>query len=737
MSKLETRAEIIKLARLFDLPESRIEFLHSLPATTIKAYRERAESKLFSDDITLFRRLSLASKLIPAGLVGLIGQHVFGPVLSARVAGEMEYRRAVKLAMKLPVDYLADICLHLDPRRTEDIIRNVPAQRIREVCVALLGRGEYITMGRFVGYLTDEAIVAAIEAFENEADLLMVGFFAEDKPRLDSIIRLLSDARLLATIVAAQDVSGEHNLWAEAVALMVYVQDDLKRKLGDIAASQDQAVLAGLLDTAHKQQLWSDVLPVVACMSPASQRKVSELPTLVQKEVMTPILQTAHAQSLWHALLPLVETMPQAQLQAAAHALTQDLPPEALEVVLQTAARQKLWTGILPLFGAMGPAQAERIGEAVAVLPESAIEDAVHSTDENNLWASLLPLAQYMPDAQRKQVAIAISELPPPALQRLVDAAAESEADLQAMLLNMLPLIPPEQRKKFKQILKPLFDGSRPLPQRKQAAHTARPTQPETTEKAQTSPTEAAHVTPKRAGPPSSKKTQPRHAKSNEPGKAGTSFGLKLPGVFDAVYRRVENTFPVTTALSLVGLDKMQKEYEDLQAENQQLRNKLEYSPSISEAETQQKDIVLAKLRREKQALEEQLSDARRLLQQSNEAGARQESIPTATPTDTNLNTPTATPTPAPAAAKPSNWRRGGMNKSGSQRARPIPTLKPLADQPKPTALKRHPRSDSATTDSEHNGMSPSAKVFLGLALIVAGIVAALGVFVLWLMSQQ
>jgi len=403
MSKLAQRAEIIKLGRLLDRPEHELEFLYRIPAPALQAYREAAEQKMFSDDITLFRRLALASKLIPTGLIGFLGQHLFGAMLSARVAGELETQRAVKLAMKLPVGYLADICLHLDPRRAEDIIRNIPADRIREVSLELLARAEYITMGRFVGYVTDEALAVAIPAFENEADLLMTGFFVEDKPRLDTIIRTLSDERLRKTIVAAQ--SEHQNLWAEAVALMMFVGDDLKGKLGDMTAEQDPEVLEGLLATAHEQQLWSEVLPVVACMSPQSQRKVSELPALTDRDVMTPILETAHAQGLWHTLLPLVETMPSAQIQTAASALTEALPHDALENVLQEAADQNLWTGLLPLFDAMGPEQAQRIGSALAVLPDTQIQQAVHSTDENELWHCLLTLTRHLTDTELERIA--------------------------------------------------------------------------------------------------------------------------------------------------------------------------------------------------------------------------------------------------------------------------------------------------------------------------------------------
>lgn len=185
----------------------------------------------------------------------------------------MNWKRAVELAAKLPTPFLADISVQLDPKRAERIIQNLPPKRIREVAVELVKRREFVTMGRFVDYVTEEAIREALQAFFKPADLLHVGFFIEKKSRLNELIHLLPDSKLMEVIVAAQDET--QDLWSEAVALMAYVDDGLKRKLGDMAASQDENALAGLLRTAHAQQLWDDVLPVVACMSVASQRKVS------------------------------------------------------------------------------------------------------------------------------------------------------------------------------------------------------------------------------------------------------------------------------------------------------------------------------------------------------------------------------------------------------------------------------------------------------------------------------
>lgn len=254
MSKLERTAEIAKMARVLGLERHALGYLSSVPAYEIRRLRESAVRRMFDQDSVMFSRLAKASRLLPNTLVAFLGENLFGALLAARISGAMPAERAIDITRHMSIGFLADIAVELDPHAAADIIRGMPAQRVRDIGLELLKRGDFITMGRFTSYLSDATLRCVIEAIEDDAGLLHVGFFMESKERLSDVVRLLPDSRLRHIMEIAQEKPTE--LWPEALALMAHVDDGLKSRLGDLAAGQDAKVLAGLADITHQQQLW-------------------------------------------------------------------------------------------------------------------------------------------------------------------------------------------------------------------------------------------------------------------------------------------------------------------------------------------------------------------------------------------------------------------------------------------------------------------------------------------------
>ena len=62
----------------------------------------------------------------------------------------------------MPVEFLADVAVELDPRRADAVIARIPAERIVLISRELLRRREYVAMGRFVGHLNDDAVEAQL-----------------------------------------------------------------------------------------------------------------------------------------------------------------------------------------------------------------------------------------------------------------------------------------------------------------------------------------------------------------------------------------------------------------------------------------------------------------------------------------------------------------------------------------------------------------------------------------------
>ena len=213
--ELRSRAEVIKLARLLRREPEQLSYLEQLAPEDLRALREQVTDMLFTAHDATLKRLAASSKLLPVGLVAMLAQRAFGPVLSARIAGLLDPGRAVDVAAKLPPEFLADIAVELDPRRASDVIAGMPAEQLLKVTRELVSRGEYVTMGRFVGHLSDDSLRSSLPVID-DATLLRTAFVLEDRDRIDALAELVGEDR----IASLADVAERDALWPEALDLL-------------------------------------------------------------------------------------------------------------------------------------------------------------------------------------------------------------------------------------------------------------------------------------------------------------------------------------------------------------------------------------------------------------------------------------------------------------------------------------------------------------------------------------
>lgn len=216
---LDRRREILTIARLLGLDAGELAYLEEVPAADLCRLRDDVTARLFDAGAGAFDRLAASSRLLPTGLVATLSERVFGPVISARIAGRLEPERAVELAAKLPVSFLADIASELDPRRAHDVLAGIPEHLVAAVGRELTARGEWVVMGRFVAHLPEQSLDAAV-AHMDGGDLLEIALVLEDKAgTLPDIVERLGPDRL-AEMVALAEASG---LADEAVDLLPYL----------------------------------------------------------------------------------------------------------------------------------------------------------------------------------------------------------------------------------------------------------------------------------------------------------------------------------------------------------------------------------------------------------------------------------------------------------------------------------------------------------------------------------
>jgi hypothetical protein len=234
--QVEVRAELLRLGRLLGHEAEQLDYLAGVPAAELKALRNQITDVLFAEN-QLLNRIAAATKIVPAGLAASLSERVFGAVLSARLAGLVDTDKAVELAGRLPIPFLADIAVELDPRRAGPVLARIPAAQVAAVAKELLRRGEYVTMGTIVGHIPDESVAAAL-AFADALSLLQVALVLENKDDLSRLFALIGDERVTQTYAAAEQAG----LIAEGLGLLPYLTEAQRttvlQAVGDAAGAR-------------------------------------------------------------------------------------------------------------------------------------------------------------------------------------------------------------------------------------------------------------------------------------------------------------------------------------------------------------------------------------------------------------------------------------------------------------------------------------------------------------------
>jgi hypothetical protein len=420
LSRLARKAEIVKLARVLGVGEKDLEYLHDLDADSIRAFREQASARLFDADEARLKRVAAASKLLPIPLIALIAEHVFGNVLCARVAGLIAPERAAELAQKLRVGFLADVTLEIDPRHVREVIKRIPVARIVEVAMELAKRGEFVTLARFVDYVSTDAIKAVIDKLTDNAALLHIAFFVEDKKRLNDLIGFLPETRLKDIIYLAADES--QDLWPEALALMNDISPAWRKRLGELAASLDESVITSMARSAHTKHLWGAVLPIIGVMGRPQQERLLALPILKQDGVLEAIVRTVDLDHLWEQLIPLVPSLPLPERERLARLpLLRDA--RVLNLVLKATDAHGLWNELLPLVGLMDEDGQERLAHAAESLSDAAFGRVFDAVQAGKAWAPLLVLLLRMRAEVRTRIAPLVKKLSPESARLITQEA--------------------------------------------------------------------------------------------------------------------------------------------------------------------------------------------------------------------------------------------------------------------------------------------------------------------------
>ncbi len=268
MADLLLRAELEKLAATFDVAAAELGFLGHLEVTELRELRQHCSAALFDRHAKGFQKLADASRLLPNKLVALISEKVIPPYLSAQITGLLNPADAVDLAGRLPIQYQADICVVMDPRRAAPVLQAMPVDNVVSVALELMRRREFLTMARFVDALTDAQIQAVSQRMDAEG-LLRVGFFVEQDERLDALLHMLDDNQVAQTMPVAASDDGA--LWPQVLSLVARLGETQQRRLAALWDTATPQMLASFNQALFERDLWREALPLLFSLDEAAQ----------------------------------------------------------------------------------------------------------------------------------------------------------------------------------------------------------------------------------------------------------------------------------------------------------------------------------------------------------------------------------------------------------------------------------------------------------------------------------
>lgn len=299
---IETQAEILKLSRLLENDEQELAFLMDQSPEALRGFRGALSGFYYERHQDSYHRLASLSKLLPTGASAKLATTLLGTVLSAGIASELAPERAIKLARKLPDDFLARLCLHLEPGHSKALLMEMPVDVVSAVARELLAMEEYITLARFVGVIPLAGLEAVVATLTNGEAMVKIGLYLEDKSKLNTVLGLLSDDQQRATLIAAT----EHELWPAVLSLNAHLNHELRAKMGNMVADQGEAVLTNIIYIASEQVLWPGLLQAVNAMDNHHQQMIVNLPALREEPVMNSLVSSVLEEGNWSELLTML-----------------------------------------------------------------------------------------------------------------------------------------------------------------------------------------------------------------------------------------------------------------------------------------------------------------------------------------------------------------------------------------------------------------------------------------------
>jgi hypothetical protein len=221
-------AEVERIAVLLRCTAREVDFLCRFSAAEVRLLRLAVAERLYADHRTTYARIASASRLLPMRVTAPLAQRMLPARVSAGVVASLPPGQAAALAQRMSVHYVADVSTYLSPTLSEPVLTRLPAEMIVQVATVLGERQDYNTMAEIVGALTDEQVLAVVEAIVDPETLVQVALRVTDTQALHRLTLVLPEERLLVMVGWARRRT---RMWPELLTLLGRLPAVQRRRL--------------------------------------------------------------------------------------------------------------------------------------------------------------------------------------------------------------------------------------------------------------------------------------------------------------------------------------------------------------------------------------------------------------------------------------------------------------------------------------------------------------------------
>ncbi len=292
MTEEQFRAQsaIEKLSHLLQTRTEDLQFLGNFGAEKVMLLHNLVAERLQHDPSPLWERLAKVTAFIPNFINARIATDILGAHITANLTYHVPVKEALSIAKHFSPAFMAEVAEQLVPARAVELIRSFPLADMKKITRELLKNEKYYTMGTFVDVLPVATLHELAREIPNEAQLLRIAIYANNKAHLAEMITGFDNNRILRIVNSAEAL----HLWPEIIGIVSHFDDNMRRKIAALIPQFTDNELISMIRSACSLTIPEDIVIMTRLLDDEQKiRLASFIPALADSDIIA-LVRAAH-----------------------------------------------------------------------------------------------------------------------------------------------------------------------------------------------------------------------------------------------------------------------------------------------------------------------------------------------------------------------------------------------------------------------------------------------------------